>query len=180
MKQYPHKLSEDLEIPVHELKVLAPNGVCARLFGEDMDIASWEMIENFPIHRDDHYLFLVQEEGCGSLDVDFQTIELHCYQLYVVIPGQLHGNVYARGNRGWVVLVAPEYIETYYRELFAKNMFRVEPHSPSYEEKNLFNSVLDLKVRLHNSEQELFYSEAMRSTVELFKTFVAGLSNHQK
>ena len=173
MKQYPHKLTDDFEIPVHKIKDFAPNGVSARLYCEDMNIASWEMIEKFPIHRDDHYFFLVLEEGCGSLDVDFQTIELHSNQLYVVTPGQLHGNVDARGSRGWVVLVAPEYIDTYYRELFAKNMFRVEPHSLSYEEKNLFSSVLDLMVRLQNREQELFYSEVMRSTAELFIALVA-------
>ena len=38
MKQYPHKLTDDFEIPVHKLKDFAPNGVSARLYGEDMDI----------------------------------------------------------------------------------------------------------------------------------------------
>lgn len=173
MKQNTNTHVEKLEIPVHKINDFAPNGVAARLYGDNMNITSWEIIEAFPIHRDDHYFFLVLEEGYGSLDVDFHTIELRSNQLYVVTPGQLHGNVNARGSRGWVILVASEFIDICYRELFAKNMFRVEPHSLSCEEKIVFSNMLDLMVRIQDSEHEPFYNALIRSATDLFINIVA-------
>ncbi|MDE7458128.1 MAG: AraC family transcriptional regulator [Muribaculaceae bacterium] len=175
MNRHIKKIKGSLKIPLHRFIDFAPNGVSARLYGADRDSTSWKIIEDYPMHRDDHYTFLMLEEGCGTMDVDFQTIELHDNQLYVVAPGQLHGNIKARGSRGWVFVVAPEYLESSYRELFAQNMFRVKPYPLSPDVQNMFKNVLDLIVWQQSNASRPMAREIKWSGTELFINIVASV-----
>lgn len=135
-------------IPLHRISDFAPQGVSARLYGgEDTSIDDWNVIEGFPIHRDDHYFFLMVEDGSGYLDIDFQRITLKRRELYSVTPGQLHGNINARECKGWVVLVAQEYVNQQNRDILGRNMFRVCPHSITDLEYRNFRDILSLLER---------------------------------
>lgn len=163
------------DIPFHKILDFAPQGVLARLYGgedrgeRDMD---WDVIENFPVHRDDHYFFLIVESGTGSLDIDFRRIQLRRRELYVVTPGQLHGNINARGCRGWVVLVSPDFIQRHDRDILGRNMFRVRPHSLSEDEFNSFRRVLQLLVaHSENGAEEPYFERILHSLTDLFVSF---------
>ena len=160
------------EIPLHRIVDFAPNCVSAHLYGTGYDAVSWQHIEDYTVHRDDHYIFLVLEEGHGTLDVDFHTIELRDHQLYIITPGQLHGNIKARGSRGWVVVVSPEYIESSLRELFAQNMFNVQAHALSPGEMTTFNRVLRIMVDEPKGESRPLFREILWSVTELFINLV--------
>lgn len=157
------------EIPLHKLTDYAEYNVSVCLYGKDNNPEEWVNIENYPVHRDNHFFFLIIESGEGALDIDFQRINLRSRELYVVTPGQLHGNINARGCKGWVVLMSPDYISSEYREVLYRNMFRVKPHRLSDKEFNDFKNVLQLLVsHLGSGFSEPMFEEILRSISGLF------------
>lgn len=155
------------DIPLHHISDFAPMGVSAHLYGGEFD-DNWNDIEEFPVHRDDHYFFLIVEEGSGYLDIDFQRIIIKQRELYAVAPGQLHGNIYARCCKGWVVLVAQEFIKKQYREIIDRNMFRVRPHAVTDFEFSNLKDVLSLLERNIQSFNKISNAPLIQNITETF------------
>ncbi|WP_313090621.1 helix-turn-helix domain-containing protein [Chryseobacterium flavum] len=68
------------------------------------------------IHRDDHYMFILQQEGNFVMEIDFNRITLKGPSLCYVGPGQIHQYIHQKDNRGWFLFVEAELIPESYRE----------------------------------------------------------------
>lgn len=69
-------------------------------------------------HRDDHYMFIIQQHGRFVWEIDFQEVVLKDASLGYVAPGQVHRYVSFPRGSGWFVFVAPDLIDSTYREIF--------------------------------------------------------------
>ncbi|SHK75269.1 helix-turn-helix domain-containing protein [Chryseobacterium polytrichastri] len=68
-------------------------------------------------HRDDHYMFILQQQGEFILDVDFKRVEMIGTSLCFVGPGQIHQYFYQKDNKGWFLFVKAEAVSESYREI---------------------------------------------------------------
>ncbi|AMP98007.1 AraC family transcriptional regulator [Pedobacter cryoconitis] len=69
-------------------------------------------------HRDDHYMFLVQQKGNFLLAVDFNEVVLSGPSLCFITPGQVHSYINCQNCEGWFIFLGHELISNQYRELF--------------------------------------------------------------
>ncbi|BAV07084.1 AraC-type DNA-binding protein [Filimonas lacunae] len=70
-------------------------------------------------HRDDHYMFMIQQKGSCVWELDFNEVKLSGTSLGYVAPGQVHRYVRHTNSVGWLVFVTPERISAQYREILS-------------------------------------------------------------
>lgn len=75
-------------------------------------------LEGGGIYRDDHYIFLLIENGQGSMVVDFSKIVLEAGHVYFISPWQIHYNIEMGGVVAWYISVAPALISKEHLEIF--------------------------------------------------------------
>lgn len=69
-------------------------------------------------HRDDHYVFLLQQQGRFQLELDFDEVTLKDCCMLFIAPGQVHRYIRKRDVTGWFVFLQPELLTTLYRDVF--------------------------------------------------------------
>lgn len=74
-----------------------------------------------PAHRDDHYIFIFQEEGRSRLMLDFKEIVLEGCCVLCILPGQVHYGLAVTNTLAWFLAVDPEWINDRLRPLFLAN-----------------------------------------------------------
>jgi AraC family transcriptional regulator, transcriptional activator of pobA len=85
-----------------------------------VDVASInDLTEPIPTaHRDDHYMFIIQQDGYFLWELDFAKITLSGPSICFVAPGQVHRYLKFNECAGWLVFVAPSSIPNAHREMF--------------------------------------------------------------
>ncbi|MGI9580378.1 helix-turn-helix domain-containing protein [Chryseobacterium sp. RRHN12] len=69
------------------------------------------------IHRDDHYMFILQQKGNFVMEIDFNRIDLKGPSLCFAGPGQIHQYIHQKDNEGWFLFIEAELIPESYREI---------------------------------------------------------------
>ncbi|MGH1518126.1 helix-turn-helix domain-containing protein [Chryseobacterium sp. JK1] len=69
------------------------------------------------IHRDDHYMLIIQRKGDFTLEVDFKTIQLKGPSLCFVGPGQIHQYIHQQDNEGWFLFVEAGAVSESHQEI---------------------------------------------------------------
>ena len=69
-------------------------------------------------HRDDHYVFILQQKGEFLVEIDFSEMTLNGASLCFVAPGQVHRYVKWKDIKGWFVFVEVNLVPEQYREIF--------------------------------------------------------------
>ncbi|WP_312288170.1 helix-turn-helix domain-containing protein [Chryseobacterium gleum] len=69
------------------------------------------------IHRDDHYMFILQQKGDFVMEIDFNMIDLKGPSLCFAGPGQIHQYIHQKDNEGWFLFIEAELIPESYREI---------------------------------------------------------------
>jgi AraC family transcriptional regulator, transcriptional activator of pobA len=69
------------------------------------------------VHRDDHYMFIIQRQGQSAWEVDFDAVTLSGASFGYVAPGQVHRYLRVVKADGWLAFVKPELIPAPYREI---------------------------------------------------------------
>jgi AraC family transcriptional regulator, transcriptional activator of pobA len=69
-------------------------------------------------HRDDHYMFILQQKGEFLFEIDFGEIKLKGAAICFVGPGQVHRYLKRKDNEGWFVFVDVSLVTEQYREIF--------------------------------------------------------------
>lgn len=84
---------------------------------EIMPIAAVKESIQIP-HRDDHYIFILQQQGAFRLELDFSEVVLRGCGLLFIAPGQVHRYISKRTVKGWFFFVQPNLIQGVYRDIF--------------------------------------------------------------
>lgn len=69
-------------------------------------------------HRDDHFMFIIQQKGSFHLELDFNEEQLSGASLCYVAPGQVHRYIRQKNSKGWFVFVETALISKNYQEIF--------------------------------------------------------------
>ncbi|UKB82621.1 helix-turn-helix domain-containing protein [Chryseobacterium sp. MEBOG06] len=101
------------------------------------------------IHRDDHYMFILQKKGDFVLEVDFKTIRLKGPSVCFVAPGQIHQYIDQKDNDGWFLFVEAAAVSESYREFM--DMHQWFHQSVSIDESDL---IFDLPVLIEKTEKD--------------------------
>ncbi|MBF4484835.1 AraC family transcriptional regulator [Flavobacterium sp. CSZ] len=69
-------------------------------------------------HRDDHYVFYIQEEGLIELMIDFKNHQIKDQALFFIAPGQVHYYTKQVDSKGHFIFLNPSYLQNTYRRIF--------------------------------------------------------------
>lgn len=123
-------------------------------------------------HRDDHYMFIIQQQGRFVWELDFQKVVLQDASLCYVAPGQVHRYLTYQRAKGWFVFVAPELIDNAYREIF--DAYLNSAQSISLKRNNaIFNTTLLLEEMLRQ-ESPLFRERLSKSLADTLSGMIAS------
>lgn len=89
-------------IPINRLRDECDKGIHVKRFCQGPD---WLYLTGLPVHRDDSYLFILLEQGLGTMDIDFKEVHLTNAELCIVHPGQIHYNIKGENAAGWLLRV---------------------------------------------------------------------------
>ena len=68
------------------------------------------------LHRDDHYMFILQKSGHFVFELDFKEVELHGASVCYVAPGQVHRYLKVEDTQGWLLFLETHHIPVQFRE----------------------------------------------------------------
>lgn len=98
-------------IPVHVAE-LEENGI--EIHPLSNNIAPYQMP-----HRDDHYMFIIQQAGSLLLEVDFKEVAILGASLCFVAPGQVHRYLNFDDTQGWLLFVDTSLLSVQSRDIFS-------------------------------------------------------------
>ena len=80
-------------------------------------------------HRDDHYVFYIQEKGLIELMIDFKNHQIKDQSLFFIAPGQVHYYTRQVDSKGYFIFLNPSYLQNTYRRIFDshQNISQVVP-----------------------------------------------------
>ena len=112
-------------IPLHKISERVNIGLEIRYYENDEKIRKAGDI--LGVHRDDHFIFFVIEEGGAEIMVDFTDLNLPVKSVYYMLPGQVHHRIRSDNGRGWFLAVDAGLIPKEYREVFEAQLLLQQP-----------------------------------------------------
>jgi len=105
-------------IPIHKLQERTAQGIQLRHF------LKYEMEEmrHMGAHRDDYYVFILQEYGSTDLMIDFKKISVNGNAALFILPGQVHHIVSCKQTSGWFMAIDSALVEKRYRKIFQEQV----------------------------------------------------------
>ena len=94
--------SKQNAIPLHRLSEVSDLGLEMHRFPGDFDNLEQHMLD-LGVHRDDHYVFLLQERGRSRYWVDFEEWVFEGRGLWFMTPGQVHAILSVTDVAGWFI-----------------------------------------------------------------------------
>ncbi|MFZ4929604.1 helix-turn-helix domain-containing protein [Chryseobacterium sp. Mn2064] len=101
------------------------------------------------IHRDDHYMLIIQRKGDFTLEVDFKTIQLKGPSFCFVGPGQIHQYIHQQDNEGWFLFVEAGSVSESHQEIL--DMHQWLRQSVSIDKNDVF---FDFPLLLEKMEKD--------------------------
>lgn len=123
-------------------------------------------------HRDDHYMFILQQKGSFVCEIDFKEIKLTKASLCFVLPGQVHRYLQQRNNTGWFMFADTALVDEQHRTIFdtyqhVHQVIAVQPDDP------VFNTLPILDQLLHQEHHSL-KSSLIASVTETVTGMIAA------
>jgi len=159
-------------IPVHKLQERTSAGMEVRYINND----SKSDYSELGVHRDDHYIFLVQESGYSSFNVDFQHFELSGQAVFYIRPAQVHYILKVGMIKGWFLGIETSLVDEKYRAVFEELVIDQQPLLPA-EDKFLQLSRCGavLKDVFKDAEQSQLHAPILNSLASAFIGLIAEI-----
>jgi len=107
-------------IPVHAQEFIAPPGFQVERV-DAIDLLADYGDDILQAHRDDHYIFILQESGHTSIMLDFNVMELYGPTLFYILPGQVHHYVATHDVAGWFMAMDASLLKDAFRDELVSN-----------------------------------------------------------
>ena len=111
-------------------------------------------------HRDDHFLFLLQEKGRSNLMLDIEMVEANGPTLYYILPGQVHHYQLAEEVQGWFMALDNMLLGDF-RTFFESRQLRREPLPLEQPQLSQLLSLLQLLEHWYQQPETTAYREQM-------------------
>lgn len=105
-------------IPIHKLQERTARGIQLRHFLK----FEMEEMRHMDAHRDDYYVFILQEYGSTDLIVDFKKINVGGSAALFILPGQVHHIAACTQTSGWFMAIDSALVEKRYRKIFQEQV----------------------------------------------------------
>ena len=105
--------------------------------------------ELYSAHRHDFYHIVLFTEGSGTHQIDFQRFEVKPFQIYFMVPGQVHSWDFQEPLEGYVINFSPSFFSSF---LLNSNFLNEFP----FFSGSVSDQVLQLPDSLHNTISCLF------------------------
>lgn len=112
-------------IPLHKISERVNIGLEIRYYESDEKILRDGDI--LGVHRDDHFIFFLVEEGAAEIMVDFTHFDLPEQSIYYMLPGQVHHRIKSDNGRGWFLAIDAGLIPKEYRDVFEAQLLLQQP-----------------------------------------------------
>jgi len=113
-------------IPVHKLGEITDQGFQIEMVHRKNDAAQEAMLMD--AHRDDHYVFLLQETGKSKCMVDFQFFNVQKNTLFFILPGQVHRYLDSdKATMGWFVAMDAGLVPDMFRAILEDPLLSKKP-----------------------------------------------------
>lgn len=110
-------------IPIHHLQ----DGAILNLNIARFQIGNVYEENTADVHRDDHYLFFLFEQGTASLSIDFQQISFQEGCAFYILPGQVHHRLHNQQAQGWYLAVDTGLVPGEFRAIFEGHLGLQQP-----------------------------------------------------
>src|ERR1700761_7093807 len=119
-------------IPVHRLEESTDQGFeLERIFAFGKEEADKLVIG---LHRDDHYVFVLQETGKSKMTNDFEVYSLEDNMVLCVFPGAVHGYYsIEEKSSGWFIALDPGLVPDVFRSVLDDPLLSRRSLTPGVE-----------------------------------------------
>jgi AraC family transcriptional activator of pobA len=132
-------------------------------------------------HRDDHYIFLLQETGLSMGMIDFNSFKLKENTVLYILPGQVHSYSKAEvGTRGWFLAIDADIIPGDLRSSLEDPLLMRRPFAAAADEMAMLVRCVELAYTLESTEGSFFSRQAIYSLLASFVALVAGLYDRRR
>ena len=104
-------------IPVFSFDETAYKGFFITKYNE----SETALLSDKATHRDDYYIFVIQEQGKSKLMLDFKEIIIDGAAVIYILPGQVHQAIATQNTVAWFIAVMPEMISELHRAVFIEH-----------------------------------------------------------
>lgn len=108
------KKKKQEHIPLHTAELANTMGFTVEYFEVDSETEDATVLE---MHRDDHYVFYVQDHGYTELLIDFEHVRLEGIVAGYIRPGQIHHYI-GRYSSGYFIAADPSVLDNHSRMIF--------------------------------------------------------------
>lgn len=119
-------------------------------------------------HRDDHYIFFIQEKGITELMIDFHNYSLINQSICYISPGQVHNYTKQSDVEGWFIFLETDMISNDYREIF-----------DTYENLNQTTTLKEnpclLAVQLLEKQLEIYKNDIDKNIINSIVNSIIGM-----
>jgi AraC-like DNA-binding protein len=127
-------------------------------------------------HRDDHYIFMVQETGHSRMMVDFNLLVLKENMTFFVLPGQVHDYQGAgKDSCGWFLAIDAGLIPELFRTVLEDPFLSQQPLELSAAEIQSLFQCLQLADTLRQQPDSVYSRQALYSLLASFVGMIADL-----
>jgi len=128
-------------------------------------------------HRDDHYIFLLQETGASRFMVDFDHFTMNGHSVFFILPGQVHRYIEASASTsGWFLALDAGLIPEMFRAVLEDPLLVRRPLALVAEEQGSLSQCLQLIYAVSRKEPvSPYYKQAAYGMVSALMAMMAAL-----
>lgn len=128
-------------------------------------------------HRDDHYIFLIQETGANKIMVDFDLFAMTGTSVFFILPGQVHRYIESAGNTlGWFLALDAGLVPDVFRMALEDPLLMRRPLSSSFEELAPLLQCLQLLYTISRKEAaSSYYKQSAYGLLNSFSALITAL-----
>lgn len=127
------------------------------------------------VHRDDHYIFAIQEKGNSSMMVDFKQFHSQGSTLIYVMPGQVHHGMITANVVGWFMAIDTMLVEEEYRHVFEVLILQQHTLSLTAAQYKALHACMELlHARYSEPPDTPFYQQVLHTLASSFIGMVAA------
>jgi AraC-like DNA-binding protein len=144
-------------IPVHQLDDATDKGfVIRRMPDPDKQYAADTIRQ---AHRDDHYVFCLQETGSCQVSIDFKEHHVTGEAALYILPGQVHHYRLGDGIAGWFLAVDTMLVGPKYRAVFEEEIMENQPLQLCPVQKQRMIACLELLYQVYHQPAQLSFTK---------------------
>jgi AraC family transcriptional activator of pobA len=161
-------------IPVHRLEESTDQGFeLERILG----FGKWESEDLvIGLHRDDHYVFVLQESGKSKITNDFEVYSLEDNMILCIYPGAVHGYYSIEEEAsGWFIALDPGLVPDVFRAVLDDPLLSRRPLTPGAEQMAELAGCLEMIHALKKRPATMYTRHAIYSLLASYTAMVTDL-----